>query len=309
MKKTAFILSVLLILMCLTGCEGTNSVPESTDRIQVVAAMFAEYDFARQISGGLADVKMLLPPGADMHDYEPTPKNIIDIKNADVFIYGGGESDAWLDTILESVDGKIKTVRMTDACRLLEEDEGENSDEEHEHSEYDEHVWTSPKNAVRIVGAITDALCSADEKNADNYRKNESEYISELESLDSDFRAAVSNSERDVVVFGDRFPLLYFVREYGLEYFAAFPGCSHDTEASAGTVRFLIDKVRKENIPVVFKIELSSDATAEAIAAETGARVLEFNSCHSITRDQFDGGSTYVSLMRQNLENLKIALN
>ena len=309
MNKTAFILSVLLILMCLTGCEGTNSVPESTDRIQVVAAMFAEYDFARQISGGLADVKMLLPPGADMHDYEPTPKNIIDIKNADVFIYGGGESDAWLDTILESVDGKIKTVRMTDACRLLEEDEGENSDEEHEHSEYDEHVWTSPKNAVRIVGAITDALCSADEKNADNYRKNESEYISELESLDSDFRAAVSNSERDVVVFGDRFPLLYFVREYGLEYFAAFPGCSHDTEASAGTVRFLIDKVRKENIPVVFKIELSSDATAEAIAAETGARVLEFNSCHSITRDQFDGGSTYVSLMRQNLENLKIALN
>lgn len=309
MKRLISFLLTAVLLLCLTACRGTQSDSAETDRVQIMAAMFAEYDFARQIAGGCAEISMLLPPGADMHSYEPTPKNIIDIKDSDLFIYGGGESDSWLDGVLESVGGETKTVKMMDACELLHEEEHSSESHGHDEDEYDEHVWTSPKNAIKIAAAVADALCSIDEKNSDAYRKNEAEYIAKLKKLDSDFRLTVDTAKRKEVVFADRFPLLYFAEEYGLSYLAAFPGCSHDTEASAGKVRELIDRVKADGIPVVFKIEMSSPALAETVAEETGAKVLEFNSCHAISKAQLDGGETYLSLMRQNLENLKVALN
>ena len=309
MKRFLSFFLIFFLLFGLTACRGTQSDSAETDRVQIMTAMFAEYDFARQVAGDSADVKMLLPPGADMHSYEPTPKNIIDIKNSDIFVYGGGESDSWIDEVLESVGGGITTVKMTDACELLHEEEHSNESHGHDHDEYDEHVWTSPKNAIKIVGEIADALCSADESNAEKYKENEKEYIAKLEKLDGDFRHVVDTAERHEIVFADRFPLLYFAHEYNLEYLAAFPGCSHDTEASAGKVRELIDRVKSDGIPVIFKIEMSNPALAETVSLETGAEILEFNSCHAITKSQLENGETYLSLMRQNLENLKTALN
>lgn len=309
MKKITSVLLAVVLVFSLCACRSTGDENAGGEKLQIMAAMFAEYDFASLVAGDCAEVKMLLPPGADMHSYEPTPQNIIDIKNADVFVFGGGESDVWLDDVLDSVGESVTTVKMMDACELLHEEEHADESHGHDEEEYDEHVWTSPKNAVKIVKAIEEALCSVDEENAEMYRQNAREYISELEKLDEDFRQVIRNAKRHEFVFADRFPLLYFAEEYSLEHFAAFPGCSHDTEASAATVRQLIDKVREDEIPVVFKIEMSNAALAETVASETGAQVLEFHSCHSISKDDFANGETYISLMRKNLENLKIALN
>lgn len=309
MKKIISILLVFISILTLCACQGTGVTGADNEKVQIMAAMFAEYDFALQIAGDCAKVKMLLPPGADMHSYEPTPQNIIDIENSDIFIYGGGESDAWLDDVLDSITETTVTVKMMDACELLHEEEHADESHGHNEEEYDEHVWTSPKNAIKIVKSITKTLCDTDRENADRYRQNADEYISGLEKLDTDFRQVTHSAKRHEFVFADRFPLLYFAEEYSLEHFAAFPGCSHDTEASAGTVRELIDIVKERRIPVVFKIEMSNDALAQTVAKETGATVLEFHSCHSISKDDFKNGETYISLMRKNLENLKIALN
>lgn len=309
MKKITSVLLLLVLLFSLCACQGTSVDGTGGEKLQIMAAMFAEYDFASQVAGDCAEVKLLLPPGADMHSYEPTPQNIIDIESADVFVYGGGESDVWLDDVLDSVGESITTVKMMDACELFHEEENAGESHGHDEEEYDEHVWTSPKNAIKIVDAIAKTLCDADKENADLYRQNADEYISKLEELDADFRQVISDSKRHEIVFADRFPLLYFAEEYDLEHFAAFPGCSHDTEASAATVREIIDKVREDNIPVVFKIEMSNDALAETVSNETGAQVLEFHSCHSIGKDDFKNGETYISLMRKNLENLTVALN
>lgn len=219
MKRITAILISIILIFSLCACRSTQPGDSKTDRVHIVAAMFAEYDFARQVAGDCADVDMLLPPGADMHSYEPTPEDIIDLINCDVFIFGGGESDTWLNDILESIPDSVKTVKMMDVCTLLHEDEHADEEHGHEHEEYDEHVWTSPKNAMKIVNAISDALCETDSDNSDKYRKNESEYISELEQLDNDFRSVTENAKRKEMIFADRFPLLYFAEEYGLDYF------------------------------------------------------------------------------------------
>jgi zinc transport system substrate-binding protein len=184
---------------------------------------------------------------------------------------------------------------------------GEEAGEEEE-AAYDEHVWTSPQNAVRIVEAITDTLCRVDGANADFYRQNSANYTAELRALDAAFQAVVDGAKRKTLVFGDRFPFRYFADRYGLAYFAAFPGCSTETEASAATVAFLIDKIRSEKIPVVFHIELGNERMADTIAEETGAEKLLLHACHNITKKDFENGVTYVDLMRQNVENLRRAL-
>ncbi len=179
----------------------------------------------------------------------------------------------------------------------------------HNHEEVDEHVWTSPKKAIEIVNKLEERISELKPDSAEIYRKNADEYISKLETLDKSFKDIVSAAKRKTFVFGDRFPLRYFADEFGLDYYAAFSGCSTQTEASAATVKFLVDKVKAENIPVVFKIELSNGRIAEAISKETGAKVLEFNACHNVSKEQFEQGLTYVDLMQNNLEVLKEALN
>ena len=312
-KLAVFLVMCIMTFQCI-GCTNTES--ESNGKIKVVSAIFASYDFARQIGGNVADITMLLKPGVESHSYEPSPKDIITVQECDVFIYVGGENDAWVDNILESMDTSDMTIiKMIDLVDKYEEEavEGmdghEHTDEcEHDHSEWDEHVWTSPVNAIKICKALTEAFVKNDKANKAVYEENSDRYIEELKKLDETFRKIVGTADRKVVVFGDRFPLRYFVEEYNLEYYAAFPGCSSETEASAATVAFLIDKVKEEEIPVVFKIELSSDSMANTIAEGSGAKVLTFNTCHNVTSEEFEKGENYITLMYRNANALKEAI-
>lgn len=486
----------LTAVLALTLVGGGQTKTLADDRLSIVATSFAPYDFARVIAGDAANVTMLLPPAAESHSYEPTPQDIIKIQNCDVFVYVGGDSDAWVDGVLASMDtSNMKIVTLMDCVEVVKEEivegmeeegghehgeeefdpskvqerpmsdfdgawisgipliqEGaldeylqhaaeaaevtfeeqkattlarwasdydtlaignnkltingveaeysgkgysivetdhgtsvwyqyqiiapnpdlptylifndhkvaseeanEEADEEHEEighfhlrygnesfetlldskdgatfyfdssytsaqigefmagheeeSEYDEHVWTSPKNAKLIVQKILDALCEVDSANATIYTQNAEAYLAELDTLDQAFQAVVDSAARKTIVFGDRFPFRYFADAYGLQYFAAFPGCSTETEPSAATVAFLIDKVKAEQIPVVFHVELSSERMANTISEETGAKVLLFHACHNVSRDDFESGASYLSLMTRNVDALKEALN
>jgi zinc transport system substrate-binding protein len=206
---------------------------------------------------------------------------------------------------------KIRIIKLMDAVDVVEEETVEGMEEEEEEEEgasYDEHIWTSPKNAVRIVQAIADALCDRDKANASIYRQNAAAYIAKLNELDAAFQAVVDSAKRKTIVFGDRFPFRYFADRYGLDYYAAFPGCSTETEPSAATVAFLINKIKVESIPVIFHIELSNERMADTIAGETGAKKRLFHAVHNISKRDFDRGVTYLELMTRNVDVLREAL-
>ena len=253
-----------------------------------------------------------------MHAYEPTPKDIIAIRNADVFIYVGGESDAWVQTVLEGVDNPdLRVVTLMDCVELLHEETVEGMQAErhgHDHDddedeELDEHVWTSPRNAARICRKLCDTFSAADSAHAAQYAQRCGDYVEQLDRLDAEFQDVVENAARKTVVFADRFPLRYFADAYGLDYYAAYPGCADAAEPSAATVAFLIDKVRAEGIPVVFTIELSNGKLADTICEATGAKKLEFATCHNVTAQAFANGATYLQLMERNVQALREALN
>ena len=320
-----------MIVLC--GCkEKTNSVVVETEKLNITATFFPPYDFIRQITGDRVNLIMLLSPGTESHSFEPSPRDIITIRNSDIFIYNGGEADSWVDKILESTDTEnMKIFTLMEMVEVLEEEivEGMEQDpadcnecehhhhhhrheQTHEHSienvELDEHVWTSPKNAILIVRQLVEILGELDAVNADFYHENALKYIEALEKLDESFDEVISKATRRTIVFGDRFPFRYLAYHYGLEYFAAFPGCSTETEPSAQTVAFLINKIRTEQIPVVFHIELSNERMANTISQETGAKKLLLHSAHNVTRNDFEAGITYLELMKRNLVNLNEAL-
>ncbi|MDR1131144.1 MAG: metal ABC transporter substrate-binding protein [Oscillospiraceae bacterium] len=323
MKKFVPIALILLIgASVLAGCARQNKPIETStgDKLSVVATIFPPYDFTRAVAGDSADVTMLLPPASESHSFEPTPQDIIKIQNCDVFIYVGGESDEWVNEVLSSMDTSgMKIVTLMDCVDVVEEEivEGMEDEEEAEdpagsgeaeEPEYDEHVWTSPENAKLIVQKISDALCEADAAGATTYKQNTAAYLSKLDALDSAFQTVVDAAARKTLVFGDRFPFRYFADAYGLTYFAAFPGCSTETEASAATVKFLIDKINAEKIPVVFHIELSNEKMANTISEATGAKVLLLHACHNISKADFEAGKTYLDIMTANVTVLKEAL-
>ena len=321
MKKIRYSICLIVILsFVMTGCHNQVNANRG-ESLNVVTTIFAPYDFVRQVAGDRVNLTMLLKPGEESHSYEPTPQDIISIANCDIFIYVGGENDAWIDDIMESIDtSNMKILKLLDMVENKYQEEyvegmdGVQDEHGHDHNyesheEWDEHVWTSPVNAMLICNEITDVLCESDENNSLYYRENNKKYQKELNELDEAFREVINNSNRKTVVFGDRFPLRYFVEEYGLDYYAAFPGCASESEASAATIAFLIDEVKRENIPVVFKIELSNSNMADAIAEDSGCKVMTFYTCHNLTADDFNKGETYVSLMYRNVESLKEALN
>lgn len=333
-----FLLAGSLILgMMLTGCGMSGQQTEQNggkeqnkvenEKISVVATIFPQYDFVRQIAGENVELKMLLKPGEETHSYEPTPQDIIAIQNSDLFIYVGGENDAWVEDILESMpDNGRKTLKLVDCVDTVEEEHVEGMKEERGHDqdeddaehgqeethsvhEIDEHVWTSPLNAVKIVEQIKEELCEIDSENASDYEENAEAYVAQLKELDQEFQDVVDHSKRKLMIFGDRFPFRYFAEAYGLDYYAAFSGCASDTEPSAATMAFLINKVQDENIKTVLKMELSNENIAKAIAEATNADVKEFYSCHNLTAEQFADGETYLSLMEKNVETLREVLN
>ena len=314
---------ILCIFFCVSiviGCTKNKNTEDTEGKITVTAAIFPPYDFVREIAGDKVHLSMLLPPGAESHSFEPTPKDILTIQKSDIFVYIGGESDEWFRKILGSIDTRAITILpLIDAVEAVEEEiiEGMEAEEEkdsglvldgEDEPEYDEHIWTSPKNAKIIVRTITDALCERDAANAGFYRKNADSYTAKLDELDGAFRDMADNAKRKTMVFGDRFPFRYFADAYDLDYFAAFPGCSTETEPSAATVAFLIDKVKAENIPVVFYIEFSNEKMADTICEASGAKKLLLHSAHNVSKKDFDNGLSYIEIMYSNLKHLQEAL-
>lgn len=315
-KSIALFCSLALLVLAGCGAQSTGQAAGSASggddgKLQIVSTVFPGYDFARAVCGDDADVTLLLPPGTESHSYEPTPQDILTIQNCDLFIYVGGDSDAWVDTILKSMDHPVKTLKMMDCVNTLPEEtvEGMESGEEEETPagtvEYDEHVWTAPANAILITQAIGEELQALDPDDADTLKANTDDYVQQLTTLDQDYKDFFATVSNKTIVFGDRFPLRYFAEEYGLTYYAAFPGCSTQTEPSAATVAFLTDKVKQEKISTVYYIEFSNHLVADSIAEATGAGTALFDSCHNVSQQEMDSGATYVSIMRQNLETLK----
>lgn len=313
MRKRALCL-LLALLALLPGCGGRQG-PDS-GKLRVVCTLFPYYDFVRQIGGEDVDVTLLVAAGREAHSFEPTPLDVITLSRADVFIYNGGESEVWVEDILDASGENIGAVlAMMDYADTLAEEVAEGmqvrpeAEEDDEEIEYDEHIWTSPVIAMELCRVIAGALMEADPDHARSYAARLDDYLAELTELDGAFRQVVDGARRHTLVFGDRFPLLYFCRTYGLDYRAAFHGCAGDTEPSLATLKYLIDKVNGEHIPVVYTIELSSRKIARAIADTTGARVATFQSCQTVSRADFQAGATYLSLMRQNVDALKEGLS
>lgn len=304
------LMALLAALIMLCGCSaGAGESGEAPDRLSVVTTIFPAYDFARQVFGDTAEVTMLLKPGTESHTYDPTARDIMKINDCDLFIYNGGESDSWVEGILEAAEN-VRTLRMMDAVEALEEEHIEGMEEEHGEdggTEYDEHIWTSPKNAAEIVKSVRYAAAEIAPENGELYGAAADRYIAEINALDEDFAELLAGESR-CFIFGDRFPLLYFFGEYGLKYYAAFPGCGSETEPSARTISFLLDKLDEDAVQTVFYIELSNHKLADTLAEDKGIGAREFHTCHNITAEDFGAGETYVSLMRRNYEMLREVL-
>ena len=319
MKKFLVSLFCLCLLLSLCGCKG-GCYESGGEGLNIVTTVFPAFDFAREIAGDKARVCLLVPPGSESHSFEPTAQDILRIQNCDLLICNGGESEAWLEEMLESMDREVPRLVMLECVQALEEevkagmqvaghDHEEDAREGHDHeeAEYDEHVWTSPRNAALISQAIGVTLCSIDPANSDLYAGRTESYCRKLLALEEAFRDLAERSGHPTMIFADRFPARYFVEEYGLDYYAAFPGCAEEAEPSARTVAFLIDKVRQEQVPAVFYIEFSNQKMADVICEDTGCQKLLFHCCHNVTRQQLDEGISYLGLMEQNLNTLREA--
>ena len=323
MKKIyRFFMVILGFILVLAGCsEGSKEESISTsDKIEIVTTLFPQYDFARQIVGDKAEVTLLLPPGMESHSYEPTPADMIKINKANLFIYTGELMEPWAHKMIESVDSEqVKVLDVSQGIPLLapnEEDEQHHDHEAevegHEHSEddghhhiYDPHIWTSPQNAKVMVNNILEALCEVDPQNADYYKANAQAYQLQLDNLNDEFEVVVSNSKHDTIYHSGRFAMQYLMQQYGVNYVSA----PFEAEPSAALVAQVINEIKANNIPAIYYEELITPKIAQMISEETGAQMLLLHSCHNVSKEDFDNGVTYLSLMEQNVENLKIGLN
>ena len=312
--------SALLIILCasfLTGCTRREATIAIDGALNIVVTSFPTYDLARAITGDSANLTMLVNPGTEIHSYDPTPQDIINIRNSDVFIYVGGHGDSWVKTILEPVDVSDKLiVCLTDILPYdLEEVFGHQhhmEDGGHAHDEdemLDEHIWTSPMITMDLLGILADLLSEKDPENKDIYLTNSKEYIGEIAMIDEEIKDIVANAKRTKLIIGDRFPFYYFTKQYELTYYSAFPNCHTDADCSPAVIASLINTVINEKIPYIYYVELSNQNIARTLSEETGAELLMLHSCQNITKAEFEANETYVSLMKKNVENLRRGLN
>ena len=330
MKKLLSVFTALsLTAGCITACSTNNAPAADNKNLQIVTTIFPEYDWVMNILGdnpANAEVTMLLDNGADLHSYQPTASDILKISTCDVFIYVGGESDEWVDDVLKEATNKdMVVINLMDELgnavkeeEIIEGMEGHDHEHEHDHHhkegevEYDEHVWLSLKNASVLVGAISEAIAKADSANAATYRANASAYIDKLNALDQEYSDMVNAAARDVLVFGDRFPFRYLIDDYSLVYYAAFVGCSAESEASFETIMFLAGKVDENSLTSVITIEGKEHKIAETIISNTATKdqkILTLDSMQTTTMADVKNGTTYISVMESNYEVLKEALN
>ncbi len=310
MKTIRRLLLPALSLVMLFSFAACGRRSETSDKPTVVVTIFPQYDFVRQIAEDRVNLIMLAKPGTEIHGFDPSLSEMSMILNSDLFVYVGGETDRWAKELLEKNGKGLNALALVDLCETVDEELAPGMQgEDGEKPEADEHVWTSPKNAIRIVDGLTDALCDLLPDEADEMQKNAEAYQSELASLDRDLLSIMNAAKRKTVVFAERFPFRYLCDELGLTYYAALPGCSSNEEVSLSTISFLIDRVKEEQLPGVFYIEFSDRRIARTIADSTGCETWLLHSCHNVTREDFDAGVTYLDLMRQNLENLKKAVD
>lgn len=317
MKLKKIILIFLLVVIVLsviflTFYSGKISKKIETNKMNIVVTNFVAYDFVKQITGDKVNVVLIVSPGVESHNYDPTAHDLTLIENSDLFIYIGGEVESWATRIIETTDlSQTKLLCLLDTVELVEESEVDGAEKEEHHEEqksFDEHIWTSPANAIKMMQGIEQVISKLDEKNEQVYHENANKYISEIKQVQGKIQEIVDNKVRNRLIFADKMPMQYFVNEFGLEVSAAFSGCSTETEPSSGTIAYLIDKIKEEKIPVVLYIELSTGNIAKTISEETGCEMLRIESLHNVTKNDFDNGETYVSLMTRNLDVLKKAL-
>ena len=312
-KLLSAIVATILALVAFTAC---SSVGAANDKLKIVTTVFAEYDWVMNILGDNpagAEVTMLLDNGADPHSFQPTVADIAKISSADLFIYVGGESDEWVaDVLKEAVNKNMLTINLIDVLgdQVKEEEVVEGMEGEADGA-LDEHIWLSLKNAEIIVGKIAESIETLDSNNADIYKQNAASYIDKLKALDSKYAEAVENANTKTLLFADRFPFRYLVDDYELDYYAAFGGCSAETEASFETVTFLAKKIDELSIKTVLTIDGSDSKIAETIVSNTASKdqqILTLDSIQSVTKNDIKSGMTYLSIMESNLAVLKEAL-
>ena len=328
-KKIVFIVILIAIVIGIGIIFGMGkSKKESNAKYKVVASNFASYDFLRAIIGDNKDVELtfLMGPGKDAHSYDPTAGDLIKIQEANLFVYVGGEMEKWSDKVLESLDTKdTEIICIADFVDTIEEKEVDGAEEhehdhdhedeeehheEHEHEEgaFDEHIWTSPENAIKMVEALEKAMEKIDSENSKKYKDNADKYIAQIKEVDNKIQNVIDKKVRNRLIFADKMPMQYFIDYYKLEVSAAFNGCSAEVDPSAKTIAYLQNKVKEEKIPVILYIELNPGTVAKTIANETGTEAMQIQTLHNVSLDDFNKGETWVSLMTRNIDVLKKAL-
>ena len=319
-KRIAALLLAGLLAVCCAGCGGDAATAE-TGGLKAVSTIFPGYDWLCNLMDGTgSEPALLMENGVDMHSFQPTAADIVSLSDADLFLYVGGTSDGWVeDALANAQNEKIAAVDMMEVLegRLLQETLSEGMQEDRDHGEaghegaYDEHVWLSLRNAEAVCAALCDALCEIDPEHAETYRSNLEGYTEALRALDADFADTVENGAYDTLLFGDRFPFTYLMADYGLRYYAAFPGCSAETEASFATVSFLAGKLDALSLPAVLTIDGSDQSIAKTVienSSRPDTAILTLDSMQSVKKEEIEQGASYLSIMEQNRAVLAQAL-
>ena len=336
-KRLVLIICVFAVGICAFAAGGFkgrsdnsgDAGDESGKKLKIVATLFPQYDFARQIAGDYADVTLLLPPGMESHSYDLRPADMIEIRESDMFIYTGKYMEIWAQTIIDSLDDSVMVVDVSDGITLEKEEDyfvdehdshADDSDEHSEHShaehshaghthEYDPHIWTSPVYAMQMVENIVAALMEKDPQHAEEYRQRADEYIDKLAEVDAAFRQVSEESAHRTIFFGGRFAMTYFVREYDFDCVSAYHDCSAESEPSISSVMRMIDEIKESGAKAVYYEELVDPKVARTIAEETGVKLLLLHSAHNVSRQEYESGVTYLDIMWNNVEKLKEGLN
>lgn len=296
---------LFVFVFALIGCSEKQEAEK--DGISVVATLFPQYDFARAILGEKGSATLLLPPGADSHNFELTPADMKTINNCNVFIYTGPDMEIWVDSITKSISKDVSVINLSENIKI----NGENSnarEHDHAHAHVDPHIWTSPKNALQMLSDIYDAICKADSENAEYYKTNYDVYVNELTQIDREFQAIATEAKNDCLYFSGKFAFEHFVTEYGLSYVAPFNSCSDVEIESLAAINNLITQLNDNNVSYVFYEELSNNKILDTIVSQTNAKPLLLHSAHNVSKTDFENGVTYISLMKQNAQNLRKAL-
>ena len=328
-KNVAFVLVLILIFTIITAViiNVKNPIKKgSGDKVEVVATLFPQYDFAKQIGGDKVNVKLLLPPGTESHTYEPTPQDMLMVNESDLFVYTGKEMEPWAENLISGMKGDINVLDLSTTVDLINSEEfeeehagdaehdehmnEEHHDEHHDehHHAYDPHIWLNPQYAIKMARSVEAQLCEIDPENAEYYRDNASKYIKQIEELDAEFENTVNNSSNKKIAFGGAFAYAYFIERYNLSFISAYETCGESAEPSTAQIKEVIDYINENNIPVIFYKEYSTGNIAKTISEATGAQMLVFNTAHNVSKDEIQSGVTYVDIMKGNLENLKQAL-